>query len=154
MDRAEARSYLGALGVDLHARGMTVDGVGFMGLGGGTPSPFRTPWEIVDAEAVRCLEAGLAQTAGASFRVLVSHAPPRDTELDRGFAGRHVGSGPVRDFLLAGSVDLCICGHIHESAGQDTLGRATCVNLGPYKDGNYALVTIDDGRAIVTRRTR
>ena len=154
MDREDARAYLGELGVDLHARGVVVDGVGFMGLGGGTPSPFGTPWELEDAEAKRCLEAGLVQTAGASFRVLVSHAPPRGTELDRGFARQHVGSGPVRDFLLAGAVNMCICGHIHESAGQDTLGGAECVNLGPFKNGNYAIVTIGGGTASVTRRTR
>lgn len=154
MDRQAARSYLGELGVDLHERGTVIDGVGFMGLGGGTPSPFGTPWELDDAEAERCLEAGCAQIAGASFRVLVSHAPPRGTKLDLGFARRHVGSGPVRDFLLGGAVDLCICGHIHESAGEETLGGAQCVNLGPFKNGNYALVTIHDGRAIITRRTR
>ena len=153
MDRETARGYLGELGVDLHARGIVIEGVGFMGLGGGTPSPFGTPWELDDAEAQRCLEAGRAQISDASFRVLVSHAPPRGTELDRGFARQHVGSGAVRDFLLAGSVNLCICGHIHESAGEDSLGGAKCVNLGPFKDGNYALVTIDGGEAHVTRRT-
>jgi uncharacterized protein len=154
MDREPARRYLGELGVDLHARGIVMDGVGFMGLGGGTPSPFGTPWELDDAEAQRCLEAGFAGTAGAAFRVLVSHAPPRGTKLDLGPGRRHFGSGPVRELLLRGQVDLCICGHIHESAGEDRLGRAQCVNIGPFKDGNYALVTIDDGRAIVTRRTR
>jgi Icc-related predicted phosphoesterase len=154
MDREPARSYLGELGVDLHARGIVIDGVGFMGLGGGTPSPFGTPWELDDAEARRCLEAGFTGIEGASFRVLVSHAPPRGTKLDLGFARQHFGSGPVRKFLLGGYVDLCICGHIHESAGEDRLGRARCVNIGPFKDGNYALATIDEGRAIVTRRTR
>jgi Icc-related predicted phosphoesterase len=154
MDRDSARSYLGELGIDLHARGVILEGVGFMGLGGGTPSPFGTPWELDDAEARRCLAEGQAQIKGASFRVLVSHAPPRGTELDRGFTRQHVGSNPVREFLLAGSADLCICGHIHESAGEDSLGGAMCVNLGPYKNGNYALVTIDGGRAHVTRRTR
>jgi Icc-related predicted phosphoesterase len=154
MDREPAREYLGELGVDLHARGIVIGGVGFMGLGGGTPSPFGTPWELDDAEARRCLEAGLAGIEGASLRVLVSHAPPRGTKLDLGCARRHFGSDPVRELLLGGQVDLCICGHIHESAGEDRLGRAQCVNVGPFKDGNYALVTIDDGRAIVTRRTQ
>ncbi len=154
MDRDGVRGYLAQKGVDIHARGIVVDGVGFMGLGGGTPSPFGTPWELNDDEAKRCLSAGIAQIAHASFKVLVSHAPPRDTELDRGFARRHVGSGPVRDFLQAGSVNLCICGHIHESPGEDTIGGALCVNIGPFKNGSYALVDIDAGRAVVTRRMR
>ena len=154
MDREGAREYIGEIGVDLHARGIVVDSIGFIGLGGGTPSPFGTPWELEDAEARTSLEAGLAQTAGSSFRVLVSHAPPRGTELDRGFARQHLGSSPVREFLLAGSAHLCICGHIHESAGEDMLGAAACVNLGPFKNGNYAFISIDGGKATVTRRTR
>jgi uncharacterized protein len=154
MDREAVRSCLGELGVDLHASGTVIDGVGFMGLGGGTPSPFRTPWEIGDDEAERCLAAGFALVANAPFRVLVSHAPPRGTELDRGFGRQHVGSEPVRKFLLGGSVNLCISGHIHESAGVDSLGGAECLNVGPFKNGNYALVTIADGKATVTRRTR
>jgi Icc-related predicted phosphoesterase len=154
MDREAARAYLGEIGVDLHARGVVIDGVGFMGLGGGTPSPFGTPWELGDEEAEKCLAAGSAQIAGASFGVLVSHAPPRGTELDRGFGRKHVGSEPVRKFLLRGTIGLCVCGHIHESAGVDRLGTATCLNVGPFKNGNYALVTINGGRANVTRRTK
>ncbi len=153
MDREPVRGYLGEIGVDLHGRGTLVGDVGFMGLGGGTPSPFGTPWELEDGEAVRCLAEGFVQIARAPFRVLVSHSPPHGTRLDRGHAGQHFGSGPVREFLLAGSVNICVCGHVHESAGEDSLGGAACVNLGPFKDGNYALVTIDGGRAHVTRRT-
>ncbi len=153
MDRQTVRGYLGELGVDLHARGAAVEGVGFMGLGGGTRSPFGTPWELEDGEAARCLAAAFAQITAAPFKVLVSHAPPHGTNLDRGAAGQHFGSGPVREFLLRGSVNLCICGHIHESAGEDSLGGAQCVNLGPFKNGNYALVTIDGGGALVKRRT-
>jgi Icc-related predicted phosphoesterase len=154
MDREAARGYLAELGVDLHGRGVRIGEVGFMGLGGGTPSPFRTPWEIGDEEAERCLAAGLPQIAGAPFKVLVSHPPPHGTDLDRSFARVHVGSAPVRRFLDGGPVGLCICGHIHESAGIQVIGPAPCVNVGPYKSGNYALVTIEGDRATVTRRTR
>jgi Icc-related predicted phosphoesterase len=154
MDRDSVRHYLGEIGVDLHARGTVLDGVGFMGLGGGTPSPFGTPWELDDEEARRCLDAGFSQVSDAPVRVLISHPPPKGTSLDKGFGGQHFGSAAVREFLLAGSANLCICGHIHESAGEEMLGGAACVNLGPYKNGNYALVTIDGGRATVTRRKK
>jgi Icc-related predicted phosphoesterase len=63
-----------------------------------------------------------------------------------------VGSEAVRELLLAGAVDLCICGHIHESAGEDTLGRALCVNIGPFKNGSYALIGIESAGARVTWR--
>lgn len=154
MDREGARRYLAEKGIDIHARGILIDGVGFMGLGGGTPSPFGTPWELGAEEAARCLSAGLAMIAEARYKVLVSHAPPRNTEIDKSFARLHVGSGPVRDFLLAGSVNLCICGHIHEARGEDSLGGAQCVNLGPFKNGRYALITIDGASASVQWRMR
>ena len=154
MDREGARRCLGDKGIDIHARGVILDGVGFMGLGGGTPSPFRTPWELPPEEATRCLEAGLTQIARARYKVLVSHAPPHATEIDRSFTRMHVGSVPVREFLLRGSVNLCVCGHIHEAMGEDTLDGARCVNIGPYKNGHYALIAIEGDRAEIEWRTR
>jgi uncharacterized protein len=152
MDRDGARGCLDEKGINIHGRGIVHGGIGFMGLGGGTPSPFGTPWEITELEAAAILASGLPGIAQASYKVLVSHAPPRDTKLDRSFAGLHVGSGAVREFLLAGAVDLCICGHIHESAGEDTLGRTHCVNIGPFKNGSYALIGITGAGALVTWR--
>jgi hypothetical protein len=154
MDREGVRRWLDDKAINIHGRGTTIGQVGFMGLGGGTPSPFGTPWEIADPEAAGFLASGLAAISACPYKVLVSHAPPRGTKIDRSFAGMHLGSGAVRNFLLAGSVDLCICGHIHESPGEDTLGRALCVNVGPFKNGRYALITIEDGRAHVTWRKR
>jgi uncharacterized protein len=154
MDREGVRQSLGEKGIDIHGRGLSIGPVGFMGLGGGTPSPFGTPWELRDEEAAGFLAAGLAAIAAAPYKVLVSHAPPRDTKLDRSFAGLHVGSAAVRDFLLSARIGLCISGHIHESPGEDTLGSAHCVNLGPYKNGRYALITIEDARVQVAWRKR
>jgi len=142
MDREGVRQWLDEKAINIHGRGTTIGQVGFMGLGGGTPSPFGTPWEIADSEAAGVLASGLAAISACPYKVLVSHAPPRGTKIDRSFAGMHLGSGAVRDFLLAGSVDLCICGHIHESPGEDTLGRARCLNVGPFKNGRYALIAI------------
>ena len=159
MDREGARRFLVDKGIDIHGRGVIVDGVGFMGLGGGTPSPFKTPWELAPDEASRCLAAGFAQIAAAPYKVLVSHAPPHATEIDRSFTRMHVGSVPVREFLLGGArgsgrIDLCICGHIHEAIGQDSVGGTTCVNVGAFKNGRYALITIIGGHAEITWRTR
>ncbi|HEY9595096.1 MAG TPA: metallophosphoesterase [Spirochaetia bacterium] len=154
MDKEGARRFLEEAGIDLHGRGTVIGGIGFMGLGGGTPSPFGTPWEIGNEEATRVLAAALSPVKDVSYRVLVSHAPPKGTQLDRSFTKMHVGSPAVRDFLLAGSARLCLCGHIHESWGEDRLGAAHCVNIGPFKNGRYALVTIENDEATVTWRTR
>lgn len=153
MDRAGVRSYLGERKIDIHGRGLVIDEVGFFGLGGGTRSPFGTPWEIENEDAEALLVAGYAEIADAPLKVLVSHAPPRDTDLDRVREGVHGGSIPVRAFLFSHRVDLCICGHIHEGGGRETvLGDCTCINVGPLKAGRYAVVSIEKAGSSVTWR--
>ncbi len=56
-------------------------------------------------------------------------------------------------FFLAHHVDLCLCGHIHEGGGRETsIGGCRCANVGPFKGGRYALVSIDNGDTSVTWR--
>ncbi len=152
MDGEKARAWMEEQGLSIHGRGVIVDGVGFFGLGGGTPSPFHTPFEIEAEEARALLARGRAAVAGAAFAVLLSHAPPRGTRLDKGFAGMHIGSGPVREALRAGGIGLCLCGHVHESPGEEIVDGTLCVNLGPFKNGHCALVEIAGGRARVLWR--
>jgi Icc-related predicted phosphoesterase len=143
MDRAGAREYLARRGIDIHGRGTVIEGIGFFGLGGGTHSPFSTPWELDDEEASLLLSAGWAEIESAPRKVLVAHAPPRQTELDRVRAGIHAGSSAVRDFLLSHRVDLCVSGHIHEAGGrQARVGSCLCLNVGPFRAGRYALVSL------------
>lgn len=152
MDGEKARAWMEEQGLSIHGRGVIVEGVGFIGLGGGTPSPFHTPFELETDEARRLLARGLAQVGSAPFKVLLSHAPPRGTRLDKGFAGTHIGSEAVREFVGSGAVGLCLCGHVHESAGEEVVDGTLCVNLGPFKNGHCALVDIADGRARVLWR--
>jgi len=152
MEHEGVRRYIAEKEIDLHGRGVVMDGVGFLGLGGGTPSPFTSPWEITDDEARPLLAAGYAAVAEAPVKVLVSHSPPRGTKLDRSFFGKHVGSQAVRDFIDGGAVDLCVCGHIHEAAGEERLGKTLCVNLGPFKNGSYAVISLEGNRARVDWR--
>jgi uncharacterized protein len=154
MDGEGVTRYLEEKGINIHGRGVTVGDTGFQGLGGSNPSPFRTPFEVPDEQARGLLEAGRAGIRDAAFRVLVSHAPPRGTRIDRSFAGLHVGSEEVREFLLAGGARLCICGHIHEAAGEDTVGEARCVNIGPLKNGRFAVVRIEEGNITIQWRKR
>jgi Icc-related predicted phosphoesterase len=66
-----------------------------------------------------------------SPRVLICHAPPKNTKLDRAGEGRHFGSRAVRDFIEQVQPDYFYCGHIHEAAGQqDSLGRTQAWNVG------------------------
>jgi Icc-related predicted phosphoesterase len=145
MDRPDVLGWLEARGLSLHGRGITIDGVGFLGLGGSNPTPFGTPFEVDDRDASSLLEAAWPAIAGAGVRVLVSHAPPRDTPLDLTRMRMHAGSAAVRRFLEEHDVALCLCGHIHEAHGEARVGRARCLNLGAFKSGRYALVDIRTG---------
>jgi len=145
MDRPGVLSFLERRGLSLHGRGVTIGDVGFFGLGGSNPTPFRTPFEVPGDEARALLEAAWPSVSAARCRVLVSHAPPRGTRIDRSIARLHVGSAEVRSFLESHDVDLCLSGHIHEAAGEDTVGATRCVNLGAFKNGRHALVSIEPG---------
>jgi Icc-related predicted phosphoesterase len=146
MDRPEVLGWLEERGLSLHGRGVTIGDIGFLGLGGSNPTPFRTPFEVPGPEAIRLLESAWQSVAAARCRVLVSHAPPHGTRLDRSAAHLHVGSAEVRGFLESHDVALCLCGHIHEAAHEeDRVGTARCVNVGAFKNSRYALVSIEPG---------
>jgi hypothetical protein len=146
MDQPGVLGWLEERGLSLHGRGATIGDIGFLGLGGSNPTPFRTPFEVPGHEAEAMLAAAWTSVAAARVKVLVSHAPPHGTSLDRGPAGLHIGSSQVRTFLETHDVALCLCGHVHETEGrQDRVGTARCVNVGAYKKKHYALVEIEHG---------
>jgi uncharacterized protein len=51
-----------------------------------------------------------------------------------------VGSPSARRFIEEYRPDVCISGHIHESAGVDAIGPTTVLNAGPFKGGGYIVV--------------
>ena len=139
MDREGVRQCIGERGIDLHARGV---------LRGPSAS-----WASGAAPRLRSARPGSCRTRrprGVLRRDLRRFAKPRSrcsfrtrrpaTRRSTGAShGLHVGSRPVQDFLLTASVDLCLCGHIHEAWGEDHVGKTHCVNIGPFKNGRYAL---------------
>ena len=133
---------LDEMGVGIHAKGQVIQGIGFFGVGGSGNTPFNTPFELAEIETERALRLGLSEVSGVARRVLVSHAPPWGTGLDVVRSGQHAGNRAVRRFIEEEQPDLVLCGHIHESAGVDHLGATTIVNLGPARDGCYAIIDI------------
>lgn len=68
--------------------------------------------------------------------VLVSHLPPFDTPLDlitnsrSRLQGKHWGSIAIRHLLRHQPLSLCLSGHIHGSAGVETVEQTVAVNAG------------------------
>jgi uncharacterized protein len=97
------------------------------GLGYSSPTPFNTPGEYTEAE----LSARLALFEKLSPLVLICHAPPFDTALDRIRDGVHGGSRSIRDFIDRHQPESFFCGHIHEAEGVEIMiGKTKAVNVG------------------------
>lgn len=144
-DRPEVAEFLAAQGISLHGRRVIRDDVAFLGLGGSLPAPGGTPSEFSEAELARALSQAAAELDADIPRVLVSHQPPRDTALDVIGTGAHVGSDAVRQFIEQHSPCVCFTGHIHESAGTDTLAGCHVVNPGPASGGRCAVAEVEPG---------
>ena len=112
---------------DFHGQMMEIAGHTIAGLGYSNPTPFNTPGEYSEQE----LAQRLAKLSSPPPRVLICHAPPKSTKLDRAGEGRHFGSQAVREFIEKAQPEYFYCGHIHEAAGQqDTIGRSRGWNVG------------------------
>jgi hypothetical protein len=141
-DSAPIDSRLVELGVSLFGRGVIVGGIGFYGVSA-MPPWLGSMYELSEEEIAAALEAGRRQVAEADHTIVLSHAPPYGTRLDRTRGGSHVGSRAVRELIEQTGPLLVVCGHIHESHGIDRLGPTTMVNCGPAFGGHYALAHVD-----------
>ena len=144
MDSPATDARLASLGVSVDGRGITLGDIGVFGVSAGPKSPLHTPYEITEEQIEARIEAGFADVEGCRIKIFCPHAPPRDTACDRIHSGLHVGSTAVRAFVERAQPDLVLCGHIHESRGEDRIGRTRVVNPGPVGDGHYAIVEIGE----------
>jgi uncharacterized protein len=107
----------------LHGDGTEIDGVQFFGLGGGVPvTPWSWSFDLSEDEAAdklaRCPKGG----------VLVVHSPPKGY-VD---GDRHLGSEAILEAIRHKQPRLAVCGHIHESAGDEAyVGNTRVLNAGP-----------------------
>ncbi|WP_320056889.1 metallophosphoesterase [Methanothermobacter thermautotrophicus] len=134
--------------INIHARTLNVKNFAFCGLGGSNPTPFNTPLELEEDEIHGELDKLLENLQGNDRLILVTHAPPHGTEVDRIPSGDNVGSTGVRDAIEKHQPCINICGHIHESPGVDRLGETLIVNPGQLSEGRAALIEIDDDGSI------
>jgi Icc-related predicted phosphoesterase len=103
-----------------------------------------------EAAFTRVLEQAVSShTHGASQLVVLSHQPAYGTAVDALRGGAYCGSKAIRQFIEAREPILAISGHIHEASGVDRLGKTTLVNPGPFRSGQYAVVTWEDGHLAV-----
>ena len=110
----------------LHGDSTEVDGRIFFGLGGGIPV---TPWDWsfdVEESDAESLLGGLEPGS-----VLIVHSPPKG-HCDEAGSGLSLGSKAILKAIEDKQPVLAVCGHIHESWGEESrVGDTEIVNLGP-----------------------
>lgn len=111
----------------LHGDGLEIEGIRVFGLGYGVPvTPFGA-WscDLTEAEATAMLDRCKAAD------ILVTHSPPKGV-ADRTSAGLSVGSTAILAAIERLQPKLALCGHVHDSWGEEAMiGATRVVNLGP-----------------------
>ena len=122
------------------------------GYGGSNETPFNTPGEIQDNKIYGDVYELLANydyvynDKVPKVRILVTHAPPYNTEADKMENGQHVGSQGILKSIHEFEPEINVCGHIHEAKSVSKIGKTTDVaNPGMLKDNGAVLIDIKDG---------
>ena len=127
----------------IHGKCRAIGDFNFLGVGGSSPSPFNTPFELEETEIAKILEKAYDHCQTKRRIIVVSHSPPKDTQVDIASTGEHVGSRSVREFTEKTHPELLLCGHIHEAEGMDRIGETLIMNPGPARHGKCALIDLN-----------
>ncbi len=129
----------------LHLKEVRFEGVGFTGVSGAIPVPFRT--------RIRWVETPLAERMQGLVHpesILVTHPPPWGT-LDEVLGKFHAGSRWVEGIVLKCEPRMLICGHIHERPGVAHLGRTLVVNCNVAGRNGGAMIDLEKGKEPLVR---
>ncbi|KZX11754.1 metallophosphoesterase family protein [Methanobrevibacter filiformis] len=138
-----------------HNKVIFFKGIIIYSFGGSNPTPFNTPFEFSEEELYDNLKnlfnkspLILDENDKRSFiednlRVLLTHAPPIDSEADKIENGAHVGSSSVNKIIKEFNPNLNLCGHIHEAESISKINDTIVVNPGMLKNNKGILIDIN-----------
>ena len=132
----------------LHGSSLMWGEIGFIGLGGMVardPRRLSHPacYYHSDEEVYPILARSHQEIARATFKIILSHQPPRGAQ-DTLYNGESSGSIGLRRFLEDFQPDLLLCGHIHEARGESGIVSCRVVNVGEMRQGFAVMVEIGD----------
>ncbi len=143
-DFPEVDSVLEQKGISIHKSGTIINDIGFIGVGGSLPAPFKTPNEMSEDDFKEGLENAVSDFPKDIPIILISHHPPINTICDRIGNGAHVGSNAVRQFIEDYQPLICFTGHIHEAEGIDHIGKTKIINPGKFRNRAYAFANVTE----------
>jgi Icc-related predicted phosphoesterase len=114
----------------LDGQTVEVGGITFGFVGGGLRTPYRTPFEISDAE----FQAKVDRLGPVD--VLCSHIPPSRPESCYDVVARRLerGSDALLEYVLQHQPRYLLHGHVHQPlAARTTIGRTEVLNVGHFR---------------------
>lgn len=126
----------------LHGRMKLFSGIYFVGLGGSNKTPFKTPFTLSEQQLASILDQAFTDVPKGKPLFVISHVPPLNSEADKLHNDKHVGSSAVREFIEKNNPLVILCGHIHESKSISKINSTLCVNPGPARHRNAAIIEI------------
>lgn len=131
----------------IHFKALKINEYIFIGAGGSPITPFSTPTEYPDELIENKLRNIFRSIISYNEPViLITHAPPYGTKVDKTYLGSHVGSKAIRRIIEEFKPIINICGHIHESPGTDLINSTIVINPGPLMRGKYAVIEIEGSK--------
>ncbi len=127
-------------GINIHSDIKDLEGIPVLGWGGAM-TPFDTRFEPTEEETKTYLEKIYKKLGKRKF-ILVVHNPPFNTNLDLTADKKHVGSKAIRGFIEETQPLIAISAHIHESEGEDKLGKTVLFYPGAVFEGKYGIIEI------------
>lgn len=150
MDTDTVQAYLDEQGINIHLSVRELaPGLGLMGVGLSTPTPFGTPGEVEESVLQQWIDETYAKAGDFDKLIVAIHEPPHGTKVDIISGGHHVGSPAVRAFIEREQPAVVLTGHIHEAKGVDTIGDTTVINAGMLAGGGFVRLDYQDGELSV-----
>ncbi|MBD3192424.1 MAG: hypothetical protein GF308_17425 [Candidatus Heimdallarchaeota archaeon] len=143
MDQPETANIQFGNIIPVHERSQKIHNIYFIGIGGSNETPFVCPFTLTETEIQQALTTAYGSVPNGSPFILLTHAPPKDSEADRLKNGQHVGSKIIRTFIEEKRPILVLCGHIHEAQSISQINGITCINPGPAAHGNATIIDLE-----------
>lgn len=143
--------------VNTDEKKVDVEGYEMITLSWSNPTPWDTPRECSEEQLAEKIEKLASQVSNMKNAIFNFHVPPYGTLLDSAYKlskdlvpsvneTANVGSTAILDSIQKYQPLLGLHGHIHESRGNQLIGRTMCVNPGSeYSEGilRGVIITLD-----------
>lgn len=134
----------------IHNDAVTYDDVILFGFGGSNETPFDTPGEFTEEEIYDSLKSLFIDYKDvlndSKLKILITHAPPLNTNADLIEGGVHVGSESISKIIQEFKPDINLCGHIHEAVSKDFIGNTKVLNPGMLENNGAIFIDTETNK--------